>query len=170
MQTMAPIHHAKKWIRSRLAANPQPASLPATRSGPVRVAATRVGGPSPLQETLQSLLNPGIDADLNRARRLAVLLDSKFELAGIRFGLEGIIGLFPVVGDTISTAIGFYPIYLAQRHKLGTGVKVRMAANLALDWAIGLVPVIGDFFDVAFKANLKNLALLEAAIARKFRG
>jgi hypothetical protein len=166
---MATLHHAKNWIQTRLAARAQSSSLPATQGGPVRVAATRVGGPTPLQETLRTLLDPGLDADLNRARRLATLLDSRFQVAGIKFGLEGIIGLLPVVGDTIGTAIGLYPLYLAQRHNLGTGVKARMAANLALDWAVGLVPLLGDLFDIAYKANLKNFALLENAITRKLR-
>src|SRR6202000_834185 len=99
--------------------------------------------------------------DLKRARVLANWLDAKFEVAGIRFGLEGIVGLIPVVGDTLGLLAGLYPVYIARRHHLGKKVQVQMAANLAIEWAIGLTPVVGDVADVWYKANLKNLKLLE---------
>jgi hypothetical protein len=104
-----------------------------------------------------------LDTDLRRARTLAVLMDSQFEFAGIRFGLDGIVGLFPVVGDTISAAASLYPIYVARKHKLGHDVVSRMAVNVAVDYMAGLIPLVGDVVDVAFKANMKNLALLEKA-------
>jgi hypothetical protein len=118
----------------------------------------------------QSGTAPDLDVDLGRARFLATLLDSKFEVAGIRFGLDAIVGLIPVVGDTITTLAATYPIYVANRHGLGKVVQTRMAMNVLADWAVGLVPVVGDVIDVAFKANLKNLTLLEAAVAKKRRG
>lgn len=108
-------------------------------------------------------------ADLERARMMAKLLDSEFEFAGIRFGLDAIIGLLPVIGDTISTLAGTYPLYVARKHKLGRAVEVKMIANLAIDYVGGLIPIVGDVFDVAFKANLKNLDLLERAIEKKSR-
>jgi hypothetical protein len=106
-------------------------------------------------------------ADLERARVVAQMLDSKFELAGIRFGLDAVMGLVPVVGDTVSLLLGMYPLYLARKHKLGKSVELRMLANLAVDYVGGLVPLAGDVFDVAFKANLKNFALLEKAAAKR---
>jgi hypothetical protein len=116
---------------------------------------------------------PGLDPDmvlereLQQARMLARLLDSQFEVAGIRFGLDALIGLVPVVGDTIAVLVGTYPLYLARKHKLGKTVEWRMIANLAIDYVGGLVPLVGDAFDVGFKANLKNLEILERAVAAK---
>jgi hypothetical protein len=102
-----------------------------------------------------------LDADLHRARWLATLLDAEFSFAGMKFGLDPIIGLLPVVGDTICFAAGLYPLYLARKYKLGKAVEFRMAANLLIDYFGGLIPVVGDAFDVAFKANLMNVDLLE---------
>jgi hypothetical protein len=102
-------------------------------------------------------------ADLLRARWLANWLDARFTLFGIRFGFQGIIGLVPVVGDTLGMLAGIFPIYLAYRHRLGVTVQLRMAANLLIEWILGIVPVIGDAADIWYKANLRNLSLLEKA-------
>jgi hypothetical protein len=149
-----------------------PTTASIQRVKPVRVRASRkrVSGPKPqLAEALKTLLNPGLDGDLKRARKLAELLDSRFQVGGIQFGLEGVIGLIPFVGDTVGALLGAYPLFLARRHKLGKTLQFRMAGNLAIEWLIGLIPILGDAFDVAFKANLRNLALLEAAAGRKGR-
>ena len=108
-----------------------------------------------------------LEEDLKVARFIAVLLDSQFEFAGIKFGLDAIVGLVPVVGDLLTGLVGCYPIHLAKKHNLGKAIRVRMAWNLIADWAVGSVPVVGDVFDVAFKANLKNLALLEKAVEKQ---
>jgi hypothetical protein len=104
-----------------------------------------------------------LDADLAKVRRLATLLDAEFEIAGRKVGWDAIVGLVPVVGDIAMAVVGAYPIYVARKHNLGKTVQARMAANLLIDWAVGEIPVLGDLFDVAFKANLKNADLLERA-------
>jgi hypothetical protein len=111
-----------------------------------------------------------LDADLRRARQIATLLDAQFEVAGVKFGLEAFLGLVPVVGDTIGTVAGLYPLWVANRHKLGKSVQAKMAANLAVEWGGGLLPWVGDFFDVAFKANLRNVKLLEEEVAKRQAG
>jgi hypothetical protein len=111
-----------------------------------------------------------LEDDLKVARFIATLLDSQFEIAGIKFGLDAIVGLVPGVGDLIIGLVGCYPIHLAKKHNLGKAIQVRMAWNLIADWAVGSVPVVGDVFDVAFKANLKNLALLEMAVEKRNAG
>src|SRR3954451_20954625 len=103
---------------------------------------------------------PDLEADLRRARWLANWRDTKFELFGVRFGLEGVVGLVPVVGDTLGLLAGLYPVYVARRHRLGRRVRVRMGMNLLIEWVIGLTPLVGDAADVWFKANIRNLKLL----------
>ena len=112
---------------------------------------------------------PDLDVDLERARKLAYLLDAQFSIAGVQFGLDPLIGLIPVVGDTIAAIAALYPIWVARRHNLGTTVQARMAINVVMDWLPGMIPVVGDLIDVAYKANLKNLKLLEQAAAKKLR-
>jgi hypothetical protein len=112
---------------------------------------------------------PDLGVDLERARVLANWLDAKFSFMGVRFGLDAIVGLIPVVGDTLSALASTYPIWVAKRHGLGRVVQTRMAFNVMLDWLPGLIPLAGDAFDVAFKANLKNLKLLEEAAEKKLR-
>ena len=104
-----------------------------------------------------------LDADLAKVHRLATLLDAEFQIAGRKVGWDAIVGLIPVVGDIAMAVVGAYPIYVARKHHLGKTVQARMAANLLIDWAVGEIPVLGDLFDVAFKANLKNADLLERA-------
>jgi hypothetical protein len=110
-----------------------------------------------------------LDADLAKVRRLAKLLDAEFEIAGRKVGWDAIVGLVPVVGDIAMAVVGAYPIYVARKHKLGRAVQARMAMNLLIDWAAGEVPLVGDVFDVAFKANLKNAELLERAALKARR-
>jgi hypothetical protein len=101
--------------------------------------------------------------ELEFARTLATLMDSQFQIGPVKFGVDAILGLIPVVGDTISVAAGVYPIHLARKYNLGRTVVARMWANLAVDFAGGLVPLVGDALDVWLKSNLKNLKLLEDA-------
>jgi hypothetical protein len=100
---------------------------------------------------------------LDALRRYAVLLDSQFRVPGtnIRFGLDAIVGLIPGLGD-ISTPV-FAGLLLLQgvRMRLPLVVQARMVLNAAIDMLLGLVPVAGDIVDIGFKANLRNLALLE---------
>ena len=105
---------------------------------------------------------PGeLERDIERVRMIARAMDSQFEIAGVRFGWDSIVGLVPVAGDVVSALVGVYPILIAKKHNLSKVTRLRMAANFAMDLALGAVPLAGDVFDVAFKANMKNLALLE---------
>jgi len=137
--------------------------MSATPINPVEVDVRRAGAggasdrPAPLD----------LDADLERVRKLAKLLDAQFSFAGIRFGWDGIIGLVPVIGDMATALVGVYPIHIARKHRFSKMLQWRMAGNLLIDWGVGGIPLLGDAFDVAFKANLKNLALLERAAAKR---
>jgi hypothetical protein len=105
---------------------------------------------------------------LARARALARLLDSAARVpgTGIRFGADAVLGLVPGLGDVAGAALAGYLVLLAQRLGAPRAVVLRMLGNVAVDTLGGTVPLIGDLFDVAYKSNLRNLALLERAIER----
>ncbi len=110
---------------------------------------------------------PGAFESLERLRKLEQLLDRQFEIAGIRFGLDSIIGLVPVVGDLISGALGLYLIQEAKRHGVSKFTLARMYTNWGVDVGVGALPIVGDIFDVAFKSNTKNLRLLIAHLEKR---
>ena len=106
---------------------------------------------------------PVTDPALVALRKWATLLDAAFRVPGttFRFGLDAIIGLVPGAGD-IGTAFFSVMILLhAVRLKIPKVVVGRMLLNSALDMLAGTVPLIGDLFDAGYKANLRNMALLE---------
>lgn len=114
-------------------------------------------------------MTPVTPADpLARARTLARLLDSAARVPGteIRFGADAVIGLIPGLGDIGGAALAGYLVILAQRLGVPRSVVLRMLGNVAIDTIAGTVPLIGDMFDVAFKSNLRNVALLESALQR----
>ncbi|HXG56926.1 MAG TPA: DUF4112 domain-containing protein [Vicinamibacterales bacterium] len=103
------------------------------------------------------------DRSLVALRKYAVLLDSAFQVPGtrLRFGLDPIVGLVPWAGDLVT---GFFSVMIvvhAVRLHVPKVVIARMLLNSGLDLLTGVVPLLGDLFDATFKANLRNLALLE---------
>lgn len=84
----------------------------------------------------------------------------------VRFGLDALVGLVPGLGDVTGAALGGYFILLGSRLGAPKAVLARMVLNVALDTLAGVVPVFGDLFDVAWKANTRNMALLERYIDR----
>ena len=113
------------------------------------------------------LTRPELERDLQRVRALANLLDAKYSVGGIQFGMDAILGLIPIAGDTITGLLGLYPLYIARKHGLGRFIQSRMIGNLLLDWGVGAIPLLGDLFDVQFKSNMKNLKLLEEKIQKE---
>lgn len=103
---------------------------------------------------------------LARVRTLTKLLDSAGRVpgTGIRFGLDPVLGLIPGLGDVAGAALSAYMVMLAGRAGASRATIVRMIANVAVDAVGGTVPILGDAFDVAFKANTRNLALLERTL------
>lgn len=99
----------------------------------------------------------------SRASHLAWLLDNQFKLPGtsMRIGLDGLLGLIPGIGDTIAAGLSLLILAEAVQKRVRRRTLLKMAGNIAVDWIVGLVPVLGDVFDIVFKANMRNLALLE---------
>jgi len=99
---------------------------------------------------------------LARLEALAKLLDIAFILPGtkIRYGVDGILRLIPVVGDLVATAFSLWLVREARALGAPWHVTARMLGNVAVDGVVGMVPVAGDAFDVLFRANMRNVRLL----------
>jgi hypothetical protein len=112
---------------------------------------------------------PGVpDRRVQGARALARLLDEAVRVpgTGIRVGLDPVLGLVPGLGDVVGGALSGYVVLLAARLGAPKAVLLRMLVNVGIDSLLGAVPVLGDLFDVGWKANTRNLALLEEYVER----
>ena len=167
--------------------SPRDASFSASSRGPFRAARPRgpVQGPvidqdgreiplSSMREGFgrfrfdftHSSANPF--GDLTREQRLArfemlaKLLDIAFILPGtqIRYGVDGIIRLIPVIGDLMATAFSLWLVQEARALGAPWHVTARMLGNVAVDGVVGMVPLAGDAFDVLFRANMRNVRIL----------
>jgi hypothetical protein len=116
--------------------------------------------PSPVSDAPAPLVRSG---GLTRARGLARLLDDLIRIPGtnIGVGLDPVIGLIPGVGDVIGGLMSSYILMVAAQEGAPTSILLRMLGNIALDSLVGVVPVIGDLFDVGVKSNRRNVDLLE---------
>jgi Domain of unknown function (DUF4112) len=99
---------------------------------------------------------------LKRLEAVAKVLDVAFILPGtkIRYGVDGIVGLIPIVGDIIATGLSLWLVYEARALGAPWHVTARMLGNVAFQGVVGTVPVAGDAIDVLFRANMRNARLL----------
>lgn len=106
---------------------------------------------------------PSNKRGLREIEFLAKLMDSRFRVPGtdIRFGLDSIIGLIPVAGDLSTFAVSGYMLLILARNGASGFLLARMILNILVDAAVGMIPFLGDLFDVAFKANMRNLRLMQ---------
>jgi hypothetical protein len=111
----------------------------------------------------------GFEESVARLEALGRLMDGAFVVPGtnIRLGLDAIIGLVPVAGDVISGLVSSYLIWEARQLGAPRFLIARMMANTFLDTTIGAIPVVGDAFDVMFRANMKNMALLRRHMEKR---
>ena len=109
------------------------------------------------------------EASLQRLEQLAHVMDSAFLIPGTnrRVGIDAMIGLVPVIGDIAGMAIASYIVYEARRLGAPRWLVWRMMGNVAFDGAVGAVPLAGDLFDAAFKANRRNVRLLRKHLEKK---
>jgi hypothetical protein len=98
-----------------------------------------------------------------RIEALSKLLDVAFVVPGtkIRYGIDGLIGLVPIFGDILTTAISLWIVREARALGAPKYLVARMLGNVALDGVVGLVPFAGDAFDVMFRANMRNMRILK---------
>lgn len=93
-------------------------------------------------------------------------MDSSARVPGTRFrvGLDPLVGLLPVVGDGATTLVSLYVLYEAARAGVPASTLLRMLLNVGVDFLLGSVPLVGDLFDAAWKANERNVALFETRL------
>lgn len=106
---------------------------------------------------------------LARLETVAKLLDVAFILPGtnIRYGVDGIIGLIPVIGDIVATALSLWLVREARALGAPWHVTARMLGNVAVQGVVGAVPVAGDAFDVLYRANMRNARILRRWLERQ---
>ena len=101
-------------------------------------------------------------ASLRNLDALARLMDSQFKIPGtnIRFGFDALIGLVPGVGDFSTFLVSGAMLMMLAKNGASGYILSRMVLNITLDALVGSIPVLGDIFDVAFKANQRNMRLM----------
>jgi len=123
----------------------------------------------PPREAQNSVLPTDIADRWRRIDQLSVWLDSAIKVpgTGFRVGWDTIIGLLPGAGDLVTTVMSAWIINEARQMGVSRFTLARMIANTSLDAVVGAVPVAGDLFDAAFKANLKNVQLLKKSLKKR---
>lgn len=121
------------------------------------------GGGFDWRETLDEALPADEQATLDRVNRLSDLLDEAFEIPGTNYkiGLDPLIGILPVAGDSVATVISLYIVGEAARAGVSRSTLATMLGLVAIDAVIGSIPVLGTIFDAVWKANTWNVKLLE---------
>ncbi|MEM6476418.1 MAG: DUF4112 domain-containing protein [Pseudomonadota bacterium] len=116
-------------------------------------------------ELTQLTLPTGTDPVSIRARveALEMLLERSFVVPGLNMpiGLDALVGLVPVIGDIVTTALGAYIVWEARNLNMSKWQLTRMGGNVALDTVLGLVPVVGDAADFLYRSNSKNLRIIK---------
>ncbi|MEL6451409.1 MAG: DUF4112 domain-containing protein [Pseudomonadota bacterium] len=107
-------------------------------------------------------------ARLDRLDRIARRMDRavRLPIVGVRVGWDSLLGLIPGVGDVLTLGPAGYIVVEAHRMGAPTALKARMLGNIAIDAAIGAIPPVGDLFDIGWKANTRNVALLHRHFGR----
>lgn len=118
---------------------------------------------SNLKESLRRIAERPSNIEIERSlETLAQVMDNQFRvpIIGWRFGVDSLAGLIPGVGDTATSLVSLYILGSAVRYRVPKITILRMATNVALDYTLGSVPVVGDLFDAWWKSNTRNIGLI----------
>lgn len=102
-----------------------------------------------------------METHFKTAQNLAKLLDNEFKVFGFRVGLDPIIGLIPWIGDFLSFGLSLYILWISYQLRLPSGKLAIMIRNIVFDLVLGLIPVVGDIGDFFFRANKRNMDILQ---------
>ncbi len=105
-------------------------------------------------------MKTNFEKDLRVAGFLADLSDTKFQVAGFRFGIDPLIGVVPIIGDLLGVVLSLYIYALGHKMRVSSWHKFVMLVNIMIDLIIGSIPMVGDVFDFFYKANQKNYKIL----------
>lgn len=110
-----------------------------------------------------------INEKLKKLEKFTRLLDYNYKIPmlNIRIGLDGLLGLLPIAGDTVSLILSLLWVYRASTLKISSKLVIFMLLRIVLDYLIGVVPVAGDIFDIFYKVNKKNLQSLQRELQSK---
>ena len=127
---------------------------------------------SPIQNSPTNTSNKSQAASLRRLRRISHLLDNAIPIPGTKYriGLDPILGLIPGGGDLLGSVFAGYVVFKSAQMGVPQETLLKMAANIVFDTVAGTVPVAGDLLDVAWKANVKNIELLDAHLGSPEQG
>ena len=127
---------------------------------------------SPIQNSSPNTPSPSHVASLRRLRRISHLLDNAIPIPGTKYriGLDPILGLIPGGGDLVGSIFAGYVVFKSAQMGVPQETLVKMATNIVFDTVAGTVPVAGDLLDVAWKANVKNIELLDAHLGSPEQG
>ena len=112
---------------------------------------------------------PTLGEELSQLDWLVDLMDSRFQIPGTKYrvGLDAILGLIPGIGDGLGAVISFYILLRLWQHDLPWHLRVRLVGNILVDFALGALPLVGDLFDIGFKANRRNVLLVRNHLVGK---
>lgn len=102
-----------------------------------------------------------LHAHIRFAKKLVNLLDTKFNVFGLRFGIDPLLDAIPGIGDVMGAITSCYLYWIAYKLNVPRIIYAKMAWNILFDFVLGLIPVIGIVFDSFYKSNVKNFALVE---------
>lgn len=106
---------------------------------------------------------------LQIARVITKLLDKQFRIGKVSFGIDPILGFIPGIGDILSLILSFYVMWIARRLEIPERHIAQMTRNIIFDFVLGIIPLVGDVSDFIFKANSKNLEILEKYLKEEKR-
>ncbi|MBC8038110.1 MAG: DUF4112 domain-containing protein [Rhizobiales bacterium] len=112
---------------------------------------------------------PTVADELSRLDWLVDLMDSRFLIPGTKYrvGLDALLGLIPGIGDGLGAVVSFYILHRLWQHDLPWHLRARLLGNIVVDLTLGALPLVGDLFDVGFKANRRNVFLVRNHLVGK---
>jgi hypothetical protein len=112
---------------------------------------------------------PTLAEELSQLDWLVDLMDSRFHIPGTKYrvGLDALLGLIPGIGKGLGAVVSFYILLRLWQHDLPWYLRARLVGNIMVDFTLGTLPVVGDLFDIGFKANRRNVGLVRKHLVGK---